>query len=190
MGSSHAQGALALLHAGCRESGRLCSDSICTFAGRCLTRAYPTGRDGTHYTFLAGMVMLTRISIEGQTGVVHYRAMGFMLVECGGLGLYTLAAVPDRDSLYKAHAFLSASSVVHSTRQATLKNTTPTTFSEPDSGSHGKRRHRYRHSDHRGCHRMALVVEWHHRFSLGTCTLAVNTVNVMGITRHIQCLLE
>jgi NAD(P)H-quinone oxidoreductase subunit 5 len=42
--------------------------------------------------------------------------MGFMLLECG-LGLYTLAALHlVGHSLYKAHAFLSASTVVRHTR--------------------------------------------------------------------------
>ncbi|MFX8215180.1 proton-conducting transporter membrane subunit, partial [Acinetobacter baumannii] len=46
--------------------------------------------------------------------------MGFMLLECG-LGLYTLAALHlVGHSLYKAHVFLSASTVVRQTRLQSL----------------------------------------------------------------------
>jgi NAD(P)H-quinone oxidoreductase subunit 5 len=65
---------------------------------------------------LAGMVMLTRISIKVRLAWSTVAQMGFMLVECA-LGLYTLAALHlIGHSLYKAHAFLSASGVVRETR--------------------------------------------------------------------------
>ena len=65
---------------------------------------------------LAGMVMLTRISIKVRLAWSTVAQMGFMLLECG-LGLYTLAALHlIGHSLYKAHAFLSASTVVRQTR--------------------------------------------------------------------------
>jgi len=65
---------------------------------------------------LAGMVMLTRISIKVRLAWSTVAQMGFMLLECG-LGLYTLAALHlIGHSLYKAHAFLSASTVVRKTR--------------------------------------------------------------------------
>jgi len=65
---------------------------------------------------LAGMVMLTRISIKVRLAWSTVAQMGFMLLECG-LGLYTLAALHLLGhSLYKAHAFLSASTVVRQTR--------------------------------------------------------------------------
>lgn len=65
---------------------------------------------------LAGMVMLTRISIKVRLAWSTVAQMGFMLMECA-LGLYTLAALHLLGhSLYKAHAFLSASSVVRETR--------------------------------------------------------------------------
>lgn len=65
---------------------------------------------------LAGMVMLTRISIKVRLAWSTVAQMGFMLLECG-LGLYTLAALHlIGHSLYKAHAFLSASMVVRETR--------------------------------------------------------------------------
>lgn len=65
---------------------------------------------------LAGMVMLTRISIKVRLAWSTVAQMGFMLLECG-LGLYTLAAMHlVGHSLYKAHTFLSASTVVRQTR--------------------------------------------------------------------------
>ena len=70
---------------------------------------------------LAGMVMLTRISIKVRLAWSTVAQMGFMLLECG-LGLYTLALLHlIGHSLYKAQAFLSASSVVRQTRLATLR---------------------------------------------------------------------
>lgn len=79
---------------------------------------------------LAGMVMLTRISIKVRLAWSTVAQMGFMLLECG-LGLYTLAAVHlIGHSLYKAHAFLSASEVVRQTRlQAMHSPTAPSAVS-------------------------------------------------------------
>ena len=69
---------------------------------------------------LAGMVMLTRISIKVRLAWSTVAQMGFMLLECA-LGLYTLAALHlIGHSLYKAHAFLSASTVVRQTRLQAL----------------------------------------------------------------------
>jgi NADH:ubiquinone oxidoreductase subunit 5 (subunit L)/multisubunit Na+/H+ antiporter MnhA subunit len=69
---------------------------------------------------LAGMVMLTRISIKVRLAWSTVAQMGFMLLECG-LGLYTLAALHlIGHSLYKAHAFLSASTVVRQTRRQAM----------------------------------------------------------------------
>ncbi|MCQ8896602.1 NADH-quinone oxidoreductase subunit L [Limnobacter humi] len=70
---------------------------------------------------LAGLVMLTRITIKVRLAWSTVAQMGFMVVECG-LGLYSLAALHlIGHSLYKAHAFLSASSVVQSTRVQLLQ---------------------------------------------------------------------
>lgn len=71
---------------------------------------------------LAGLVMLTRISIKVRLAWSTTAQMGFMVLECG-LGLYTLAALHlIGHSLYKAHAFLSASSVVRQTRLEALRS--------------------------------------------------------------------
>lgn len=65
---------------------------------------------------LAGMVMLTRVSIKVRLAWSTVAQMGFMVLECG-LGLYTLALLHIvGHSLYKAHTFLAASSVVRETR--------------------------------------------------------------------------
>lgn len=70
---------------------------------------------------LAGLVMLTRISIKVRLAWSTVAQMGFMALECG-LGLYTLAALHlIGHSLYKAHAFLSASMVVRQTRIQTMR---------------------------------------------------------------------
>ncbi len=78
----------------------------------------------------AGMVMLTRISIKVRLAWSTVAQMGFMLVECA-LGLYTLAIVHlIGHSIYKAHAFLSASTVVRQTRlQAMHTAVRPTALS-------------------------------------------------------------
>jgi NAD(P)H-quinone oxidoreductase subunit 5 len=79
---------------------------------------------------LAGMVMLTRISIKVRLAWSTVAQMGFMLLECA-LGLYTLAALHlIGHSLYKAHAFLSASSAVRNTRSQVLRGA-----SSPSSAS-------------------------------------------------------
>jgi len=71
---------------------------------------------------LAGMVMLTRITIKVHLAWSTVAQMGFMLLECA-LGLYTLAALHlIGHSLYKAHSFLSASTVVRHTRLRALYN--------------------------------------------------------------------
>jgi len=72
---------------------------------------------------IAGLVMLTRISIKVRLAWSTVAQMGFMLLECG-LGLYTLAALHlFGHSLYKAHAFLSASTVVRRTRFQMMRGT-------------------------------------------------------------------
>ncbi|MBV8467992.1 MAG: NADH-quinone oxidoreductase subunit L, partial [Burkholderiales bacterium] len=69
---------------------------------------------------LAGLVMLTRVSIKVSLAWSTVAQMGFMILECG-LGLYSLAALHlFGHSLYKAHRFLAASSVVQDVRQARM----------------------------------------------------------------------
>ena len=72
---------------------------------------------------VAGLVMLTRISIKVRLAWSTVAQMGFMVLECG-LGLYSLAALHlIGHSLYKAQAFLSASTVVRQTRFQVMRGT-------------------------------------------------------------------
>lgn len=74
---------------------------------------------------LAGLVMLTRISIKVRLAWSTTAQMGFLVLECG-LGLYTLAALHLLGhSLYKAQAFLSASMVVRQTRLHAMHGAIP-----------------------------------------------------------------
>lgn len=106
----------ALLHAGVVNLGgylliRFAPLLDAAPAARWLLVAFGLGT-----ALLAGYVMLTRISIKVRLAWSTVAQMGFMLLECG-LGLYTLAALHlIGHSLYKAHTFLSASSVVRDTR--------------------------------------------------------------------------
>ena len=110
----------ALLHAGVVNLGgfvliRLAPLLEQSMVARVLLLAF-----GLATAVLAGMVMLTRISIKVRLAWSTVAQMGFMLVECA-LGLYTLAALHlIGHSLYKAHAFLGASGVVRHTRLQSL----------------------------------------------------------------------
>ncbi|WP_215778107.1 NADH-quinone oxidoreductase subunit L [Paludibacterium sp. B53371] len=66
---------------------------------------------------VAGLVMMTRVSIKLRLAWSTCAQMGFMLLECG-LGWYSLALLHLlAHSLYKAHAFLSAGEVLQHYRQ-------------------------------------------------------------------------
>lgn len=70
---------------------------------------------------LAGLVMLTRVSIKVRLAWSTVAQMGFMLMQCG-LGLYTLALLHLLGhSLYKAHAFLASSSAVRNSKRQGLQ---------------------------------------------------------------------
>jgi NAD(P)H-quinone oxidoreductase subunit 5 len=72
---------------------------------------------GLATALLAGLVTLTRVSIKVRLAWSTVAQMGFMALECG-LGLYSLAMLHlIGHSLYKAHAFLAASSAVRDARQ-------------------------------------------------------------------------
>ncbi len=114
----------ALLHAGVVNLGgfvliRFAPLLEQSTAARSLLIAFGLGS-----AVLAGLVMLTRISIKVRLAWSTVAQMGFMVLECG-LGLYTLAALHlIGHSLYKAHAFLSASIVVRETRLQFMRGTT------------------------------------------------------------------
>lgn len=106
----------ALLHAGVINLGGFVLIRFAT-----LLEAAPVARwllvgIGLTTALLAGLVMLTRISIKVRLAWSTVAQMGFMVMECG-LGLYTLALLHlIGHSLYKAHAFLSASTAVEAAR--------------------------------------------------------------------------
>lgn len=78
--------------------------------------------------FAAGLVMLTRVSVKLRLAWSTVAQMGFMILECG-LGLYTLAVLHlIGHSIYKAHAFLSASTVVEQTKQHVLSGAKQASF--------------------------------------------------------------
>lgn len=114
----------ALLHAGVVNLGgfvliRFAPLLEQSSAARALLIAFGLGS-----AVLAGLVMLTRISIKVQLAWSTVAQMGFMVLECG-LGLYTLAALHlIGHSIYKAHAFLVASTVVRETRLQFMRGTT------------------------------------------------------------------
>lgn len=75
---------------------------------------------GSLTAVLAGLVMMTRISIKVRLAWSTCAQMGFMLLEVG-LGLYELALLHlVAHSLYKAHAFLGAGDTVAAARQRAL----------------------------------------------------------------------
>src|SRR5690606_181873 len=81
---------------------------------------------GLATALLAGLVMLTRVSIKVRLAWSTVAQMGFMVLECA-LGLYTLALLHLMGhSLYKAHAFLAASGAVDEARRLMMRGqTTP-----------------------------------------------------------------
>lgn len=111
----------ALLHAGVVNLGGFV---LISFAP--LLEVAPAARwllviFGLTTAVLAGFVMLTRISIKVRLAWSTVAQMGFMVLECG-LGLYELAVLHLLGhSLYKAHSFLAASTVVRQTRLQMLR---------------------------------------------------------------------
>lgn len=106
----------ALLHAGVVNLGG------CILIGFApLLEAAPVARwlliaGGLATAVLAGLVMLTRVSIKVRLAWSTVAQMGFMVLECG-LGLYSLAALHlIGHSLYKVCAFLASSGAVRDTR--------------------------------------------------------------------------
>ena len=106
----------ALLHAGVVNLGGFVLIRFAPLLEQATLARWLLVAFGLGTAVLAGLVMLTRISIKVRLAWSTVAQMGFMLLECG-LGLYTLAALHlVGHSLYKAHAFLSASTVVQQTR--------------------------------------------------------------------------
>ncbi len=75
---------------------------------------------GSLTAVLAGLVMMTRVTIKVRLAWSTCSQMGLMLMECG-LGLYDLALLHlVAHSLYKAHAFLTSGEAVQESRRRDL----------------------------------------------------------------------
>lgn len=115
----------ALLHAGVVNLGGFI---LIRFSP--LLEAAPAARallvaGGLATSALAALVMLTRVSIKVRLAWSTVAQMGFMVLECG-LGLYTMAMLHlIGHSLYKAHAFLTSSSVVRESRLRAMRHAAP-----------------------------------------------------------------
>lgn len=106
----------ALLHAGVVNLGGFVLILFSPLLNQAMAARWLLLVFGLATAVLAGMVMLTRISIKVRLAWSTVAQMGFMLLECA-LGLYTLALLHlVGHSLYKAHAFLGSGDAVRDTR--------------------------------------------------------------------------
>ncbi|HEX7388443.1 MAG TPA: NADH-quinone oxidoreductase subunit L [Castellaniella sp.] len=102
----------ALLHAGVVNLGGYVLVLFAPLLGVSLFARWLLVVFGLVSAMVAGLVLLTRVSQKVHLAWSTIAQMGFMLLECG-LGLYLFAALHLLGhSLYKAHNFLNASSVV------------------------------------------------------------------------------
>lgn len=106
----------ALLHAGVVNMGGFILIRLAELVSLAPAAQWVLVVVGSLTAVLAGLVMLTRISIKVRLAWSTCAQMGFMLMEIG-LGLYELALLHlVAHSLYKAHAFLSAGETVRTAR--------------------------------------------------------------------------
>ncbi len=106
----------ALLHAGIVNIGGLVLIRLAELIALAPAAQVALVVVGSLTAVLAGLVMLTRISIKVRLAWSTCAQMGFMLMEIG-LGLYELALLHlVAHSLYKAHAFLGAGETVRLAR--------------------------------------------------------------------------
>jgi NAD(P)H-quinone oxidoreductase subunit 5 len=111
----------ALLHAGVVNLGGFMMIRFSPLLTVATVAPIVLGVFGMLTVVFASMVMMTRISIKVRLAWSTVAQMGFLLLECA-LGLYTFAFFHlIGHSLYKAHAFLSASSAVRETRLKSLR---------------------------------------------------------------------
>ncbi|TDG11366.1 NADH-quinone oxidoreductase subunit L [Seongchinamella unica] len=110
----------ALLHAGIVNMGGFILIRLADLLSLAPAAQWALVVVGSLTAVLAGLVMLTRISIKVRLAWSTCAQMGFMLMEIG-LGLYELALLHlVAHSLYKAHAFLSAGEAVRTARSNDL----------------------------------------------------------------------
>lgn len=120
----------ALLHAGVVNLGGYVLIRFAPLLGHAAPARALLFMFGLGSALLAGLVMLTRVTIKVRLAWSTVAQMGFMVLECA-LGLYEFAALHlVGHSLYKAHAFLGASTAVRRTRLDALRGpATPTATS-------------------------------------------------------------
>lgn len=112
----------ALLHAGVINLGGFVLIRFAPLIETAPAARWLLASIGLATAMLAAMVMLTRISIKVRLAWSTVAQMGFMVMECG-LGLYTFALLHlIGHSLYKANAFLSASSAVEEARLRMMRS--------------------------------------------------------------------
>jgi NAD(P)H-quinone oxidoreductase subunit 5 len=110
----------ALLHAGVVNIGGFVMIRLAPLMAQALLAQNILIGIGLFSTIVASLVMATRASIKSVLAWSTIGQMGFMLVQCG-LGAWHLALLHlIAHSLYKAHTFLSASSVVQQWRSGHL----------------------------------------------------------------------
>jgi NAD(P)H-quinone oxidoreductase subunit 5 len=108
----------ALLHAGVVNMGGFVMIRLAPFMAHAYVAQWILLGVGLGTTIIAALVMTTRVAIKGVLAWSTIGQMGFMLVQCG-LGAWHLALMHLlAHSLYKAHTFLSAGSVVQQWRAA------------------------------------------------------------------------
>lgn len=114
----------ALLHAGVVNMGGFVLIRLAELISLAPAAQWLLVLVGSVTAVLAGLVMLTRISIKVRLAWSTCAQMGFMLMEIG-LGLYELALLHlVAHSLYKAHAFLSAGDTVQRARKNAMLGAT------------------------------------------------------------------
>lgn len=110
----------ALLHAGIVNIGGFVMIRLAALVSASVAAQTLLVVVGSLTAVLAGLVMMTRISIKVRLAWSTCAQMGFMLMECG-LGLYELAFLHlIAHSLYKAYSFLTTGECVQHARQRNL----------------------------------------------------------------------
>jgi NAD(P)H-quinone oxidoreductase subunit 5 len=116
----------ALLHAGVVNLGGFVLIRLSTLMSDAVTAQTLLVVIGSVTAVVAGLVMMTRISIKVMLAWSTCAQMGFMLMQCG-LGAYDMALLHlVAHSLYKAHAFLGAGGAVEQARLRLMTPSQPT----------------------------------------------------------------
>lgn len=121
----------ALLHAGVVNLGGFVLIRLAPLLERAPAAMNLLFAIGLSTALLAGLVMMTRVSIKLSLAWSTCAQLGFMLMQCG-LGAWDLALLHlVAHSLYKAHAFLNAGATVDAWRVRSQLAAPPTTLTQP-----------------------------------------------------------